>query len=71
MHLNSSGTETPTEETKIQDPRRGHKTVQQCLGPVFCLRKEQAGKQKLPSTLPTCNPAPPITLGTKRKGRKS
>ena len=57
-HLNSSGTETPTEETKIQDLRRGHRTVQERPGPVFCVRKEQAGKQKLPSTLPTCNPTP-------------
>ena len=24
-------------------------------GPVFCLRKKQAGKQKLRSTLPSCN----------------
>lgn len=56
-----------------QDPRSKERARDSSTmpGPVFCLRKKQAGKQKLRSTLPSCNPAPPITLGTRRKRRKS
>lgn len=58
--MNSSGTKTPTEET---NPRSGYKPVQQSRDPFFCVKERAGRKAKLPGTLLTSNPTPPITLG--------